>query len=153
MATGFSDTQIGMGRRWSDGPGSLDISQMIASEDDPKQRAFLIVLHSINQSLEANTSTVREISDKLEVHLEAFNEHTAEGEKMMNQGRGAWKIAAWVIGFAQILATGAWVTQRSEMTALAATIHAEVLTQAEMKGRVDSIEKVMQTHITDATRK
>ena len=72
MAPGFSDTQ--MGRRWSDGPGTLDISQMIANEDDPKQRAFLIVLHSINQALEANTSTVREISDKLEIHLEAFNE-------------------------------------------------------------------------------
>lgn len=151
MATGFSDTQ--MGRRWSDGPGTLDISQMIANEDDPKQRAFLIVLHSINQALEANTSTVREISDKLEIHLEAFNEHTAEGEKMMNQGRGAWKIAAWVIGFAQVLATGAWVTQRSDMSILSATIHNEVLQASEMKGRIDVIERTIQTHISDSSKK
>lgn len=144
MATQFTDST---GRRWSDGPGTLDISQMIANEDDPKQRAFLIVLHSINQSLEANTTTVREISDKLEVHLEVYNTHTAEEQKLLNQGKGAWKIVAWVIGLAQLLATGAWVQQRTDMNALNATVHAELLTNSEIKGRVDTLEKAITTHI------
>ena len=151
MAPGFSDTQ--MGRRWSDGPGSLDISQMIANEDDPKQRAFLIVLHSINQALEANASTVREISDKLETHLEAFNEHTAEEQKILNQGKGAWKIVAWVIGVAQVMATFAWVSQRNDMVELNQAVRKETIADAEVKGRVDTLEKTIQTHISEFGKK
>jgi hypothetical protein len=149
MATQFTDST---GRRWIDNASSLDISQMIAAEDDPKQRAFLIVLHSINQSLEANTTTVREISDKLEVHLEVYNTHTAEEQKLLNQGRGAWKIVAWVIGIAQVLATGAWIQQRNDMTLLTATTHSLLLADSEIKGRIDTLEKAVVSHI-DATKK
>jgi hypothetical protein len=149
MATQFTDST---GRRWIDSASSLDISQMIAAEDDPKQRAFLIVLHSINQSLEANTSTVRDISDKLEGHLETYNAHTAEEQKLLNQGRGAWKIVAWVIGIAQVLATGAWIQQRNDMTLLTATTHSLLLADSEIKGRIDTLEKAVVSHI-DATKK
>ena len=134
-------------RRSSDGAGSLDISQMIADENDPKQRAFLIVLHSINQSLEANTNTVREISDKLEGHLEAFGHHVSSEERLINQGRGAWKIFAWVLGIAQALATAGWVTQRNEMHELGATLQAELIADATTKNRLDTVEKALSIHI------
>ena len=94
-------------------PPSLDISQMIASEDDPKQRASLIVLHAISLALEANTNTVRDISVKLEKHLEAFSSHASTEQAMMNQGRGMWKIMAWVLTGAQVIGIGLWTDTRA----------------------------------------
>ena len=131
---------------------TLDISLMIAAENDPKQRAFLIVLHNINLSLEANTTTVKEISEKLEQHLEAFNEHTQEDQKLINQGRGAWKIVAWVIALAQILGTGAWLQQRSDMAALDQTVRKELIEHARVESRVDSMEKTFQTYMSDSKK-
>ncbi len=132
---------------------TLDISLMIAAENDPKQRAFLIVLHNINLSLEANTTTVKEISEKLESHLEVFNQHTEEDQKWVNQGRGAWKIVAWVIGIAQVLATGAWVQQRMDMAALDQTVRKELIEHARTDSRMDSLEKSFQNHISETIKK
>ena len=134
-------------RRSTDGAGSLDISQMIADENDPKQRAFLIVLHSINQSLEANTNTVKEISDKLEGHLEEFGDHVVREEKLLNQGRGAWKIFAWVVSIAQLLATYGWVTQRNDMQELNKTLQTELINEAAMRNRMETVEKSLGLHL------
>lgn len=76
---------------------TLDIESMIAAEDDSKQRAFLIVLNSINNSLVANTSTIRDISEKLETHLTNFDTHTQNEEATLNKGRGAWRVIAAVL--------------------------------------------------------
>lgn len=133
-------------RRSSDGAGSLDISQMIADENDPKQRAFLIVLHSINQSLEANTDTVREINSKLENHLQAFGVHVSNEEQILNQGRGAWKVFAWIVAVVQVLATYSWVQQRGDMQELGKTLQATLITDATMKNRIDQIEKALEIH-------
>ena len=134
-------------RRSSDGAGSLDISQMIADENDPKQRAFLIVLHSINQSLEANTHAVKEINDKLEGHLVAFGDHVVSEERLLNQGRGAWKIFAWIVGAAQVFATYGWVQQKNEMHELTTVIQSELIVQSSMKSRMDAVEKAMGLHL------
>jgi hypothetical protein len=130
-----------------------DISLMIANENDPKQRAFLIVLNSINLALEANTATVREISQKLEHLLDDFDNHVTEDERLVNQGRGAWKVAAWVIGIAQVMATGAWVTQRNEISDLTKAVQAELIVDTQVKARVDVLEKTVASHIDASTRK
>lgn len=85
---------------------ALDIETMIAGENDPKQRAFLIVLNSINTSLMANTSTVREIGSKLDIHLTAYETHVQEESALLNQGKGMWKVGAWVVGIAQVIVIG-----------------------------------------------
>lgn len=130
-----------------------DISLMIANENDPKQRAFLIVLNSINLALEANTATVREISQKLEHLLDDFNTHVTEDERLVNQGRGAWKVVAWVIGIAQVMATGAFVSQRSEISDLTKAIQAELILDTQVKTRVDVLERTVTSHIDASTRK
>lgn len=111
----------------------LDIENMILQEDDLKQRAFLIVLNSINKSLMANTETIREVSEKLESHLENFDSHTREEDARLNKGRGAWKILAWVIGVAQVMALGIWNEARSEIKQINATL-------AQIDTRVSVIE-------------
>jgi hypothetical protein len=97
----------------------LNIEDMIADENDPKQRAFLIVLNSINTSLVANTNTIREISSKLETHLTKFEERTKAEDALVNKGKGAWTILAWVLGVAQVIVGGLWVETRSDINDLA----------------------------------
>ena len=132
----FSDDN----RRASDRAG-IDIDQMIVAEDDPKQRAFLIVLNSINLSLVANTKTVREISDKLEQHLDNFQAHAENEEALMNQGRGAWRVMAWVLGIAQAATIGVGSMIVTEITSINKSFHIHEIKAQQIESRVDEIER------------
>ena len=129
-------------RRETDKLASLDIEQMILSEDDPKQRAFLIVLNSINRSLIANTETIREVSEKLETHLEHFENHTKTEEALVNKGRGAWKVAAWVIGVAQVIGLGIWNEARTEIKDIHLALQKEQTMLMQLESRVLFVEKI-----------
>lgn len=95
---------------------AFDIEHLIAEETDPKQRVYLIVLNNLNNSLVANTETIRSVSQKLDTHLTNFEVYTKDKDALLNKGRGAWKVAAWVLGVAQALAAAGWMTIREEMT-------------------------------------
>ena len=131
-----------LGRRNSD--KSVDIEGMIIEEGDPKQRAFLIVLNAINISLVANTHTVREISEKLESHLDNFQAHTENEDAIMNQGRGAWKVLAWVLGIAQTVTVSVWLMSINEIATINKNFHAHEVKVQQIESRVDSLER--QTH-------
>lgn len=121
-------------------PSVLDISLMIAGEDDPKARAFLIVLNSINLALEANAITVREISFKLETHLITYSADNKVSEEMINKGKGAWKIIAWAIGVAQVVGMAAWIQLRSDLADIATASRSGQITDVRMNGRLDTLE-------------
>lgn len=120
---------------------SGDIEKMIMQENDPKQRAFLIVLNSINNSLIANTNTIREVSDKLESHLAHFEEHTKTEEALVNRGRGMWKIAAWVIGVAQIIGLGIWQQAKTDLSEINASLQREQVQLGKLETRVGVVEE------------
>lgn len=117
-----------------------EIETLIMQEADPKQRAFLIVLNNINKSLLANTHTVRDVSMKLEEHLDNFAAHAAQEEALMNKGRGAWMIVAWVLGIVQVAGLGIWQTARSDLASIAETVNANKAKFAEIMVRIDHIE-------------
>jgi hypothetical protein len=121
-------------------PAVLDISLMIAAEDDPKQRAFLIVLNSINLALEANTVTVKDISFKLETHLLAYNQSTKNSEEIINKGKGAWKVIAWVIGIAQVGCLAAWIQLRTDLTELTTNSRNTQIADVKVNARLDALE-------------
>lgn len=118
-----------------------EIEQLIMQENDPKQRAFLIVLNSINNSLIANTDTIREVSDKLESHLANFEEHTRSEEALMNRGRGAWQIATWVIGVAQVIGLGIWQQAKSDLADINAALQKEQVQMVKLETRVGTVEE------------
>lgn len=130
-------------RRSTDGLDD-DIENMIVEENDPKQRAFLIVLNSINKSLIANTETIREVSEKLEEHLEHFDQHTKAEEALMNKGRGMWIIAAWVIGIAQIAGLYIWQHAREDLAQINAALQREQVEIAQINTRVTNVEKALE---------
>lgn len=79
-----------------------DIEQLIAEEEDPRKRLYLIVMNRINLSLVANTQTIQKVSDKLEAHLESFEKRSKEQDAIVNKGKGAWRVIAVVLGFLQL---------------------------------------------------
>lgn len=122
-------------RRETDKLMSLDIDQMILAEDDPKQRAFLIVLNSINNSLIANTETIKDVSGKLDAHLTSYEKHVEQEDALLNKGRGAWRVMAWVIGAVQMVGLGIWNEARTEIKDINAALRS-------LESRVIVVEKV-----------
>ena len=120
---------------------SLDINQLIADESDPKQRAFLIVLHNINLSLEANTKTVKDIGDRLEEHITKFTDHANNEQIMVAQGKGAWRVMAWVLGVAQLVVIGLWTTVKTDLASLNTHDHQFEVAHIQLVNRVDILEK------------
>lgn len=129
-------------RRATDAAMSLDIDQMIMQEDDPKQRAFLIVLNSINNSLIANTETIKDVSEKLDAHLTSYENHVEQEEALLNRGRGAWKVMAWVISGVQVIGLGIWAMAREEIKAIHVMMQAEQKQLAQLESRVLFVERV-----------
>jgi hypothetical protein len=118
----------------------MDITSMIAAEDDAKQRAFLIVLNSINMSLVANTATIRDISSKLETHLDNFEVHTAAEEALLNKGKGAWKVMAWVVGLVQSLALALWLTISADVNNIHISVQESRDSTSQLGARVLVLE-------------
>jgi hypothetical protein len=136
----FEDSELPK-RRASDRQ-TLNIEDMIANENDPKQRAFLIVLNSINNSLLANTSTIREVSTKLETHLTLFESHAEAEEALMNKGRGAWTVLAWVLGILQVAGFGLWSLARNDLAEIHSSLSALASSDTDMNHRLGLIEQI-----------
>ena len=118
-----------------------DIEALIAEENDPKQRAFLIILNSINASMVANTDATREVADKLDDHLSAFEAKAESDAQLLNQGRGAWKVMAWVFGLAQVFFIAGGGAVLTDLKAIHAELVSNTLSHTELKGRVTALEK------------
>lgn len=118
----------------------MDIEDMIIKENDPHQRAFLVVLNSINISLVANTRTVHDIGRKLEAHLDNFEKHATNEEALMNKGRGAWNVLAWVLSIAQIVLIGIWTSQTADIKHINTVINEHAVSSKQIETRVDAIE-------------
>jgi len=120
----------------------LDIDQLIMQEDDPKQRSFLIVLNSINNSLIANTETIKDVSEKLDAHLTNYENHVEQEDALLNKGRGAWKVMAWVISGVQVIGLGIWAMAREEIKEIHVMMQAEQKQLAQLESRVLFVERV-----------
>lgn len=119
----------------------LDIDSMIAEENDPKQRAFLIVMNSINVSLLANTETIRDISIKLDTHLTNFEEHTATEDALLNRGRGMWKVTSWVLGASQAAVIALSLGAYNHLSGIDSAISVLQVADAKLEARVTAGEK------------
>jgi hypothetical protein len=127
-------------RRRSSDSKSLDIEDMIADENDPKQRAFLIVLNSINNGLMANTTATRDMSDKFDSHLSAYDQRTEAESEMVNKARGAWRILAWVLGACQALVLMLGTALFNDLGEMHTMFRAGQLTDVRLEARIINLE-------------
>ena len=92
-----------------------EIELLIAKENDPKMRLQLMVQNRLNAALIANTETINSVSKRLHEHLTKYEAHTAKNEALINQGKGAWRVVAWVIGGVQVVGLAIWVYANEEI--------------------------------------
>jgi len=118
-----------------------DIEAMIAAENDPKQRAFLIILNSINHALMANTSATAGLSQKFDEHLTKFEEKVEADAVILNQGKGMWRVIAWVLGAAQAIIMALAVYAANDLTAIHAALDRQHEDDVRMELRIKNLEE------------
>lgn len=75
----------------------LDIRELILKTDSPKDKAMLLILLKISESLEANTSMTHEVSTKLDMHLENYIEHEKIDAIRSAQIKTGWRVLSGII--------------------------------------------------------
>ena len=121
-----------------------EIEQMISDENDQKQRAFLIILNSINNTLVASAGLIKEVSVKLEGHLIKYDDRTTADDALLNKGRGLWVAAAWILGLLQVAAVAFFVQLKTEISSLheiaSMNKNTNVTQQAEIVRLLDTLK-------------
>jgi hypothetical protein len=118
----------------------VDIADMIAAENDPKQRAFLIVMQAMNLNLTYNTASTREVSSKLDRHLQHFEERSEREDARINKARGMWKIIAWFLGVAQLGVVSLWININNDLNDLKSDAGKGHLSDVRIEMRLDRLE-------------
>ena len=88
-----------------------EIKHLIRDEPDARTRALLLILARIDDSLRENTRQTQDIGMKLDAHLTRYEEQARSESALREQARGAWRVLACVLSFAQaaLLAGGTWL--------------------------------------------
>ena len=120
----------------------------IAAENDPRQRALLIILQSINRSLIANTRATQdtaaglaEHSENFKKHLSNFEQHAVNEEAIMNKGKGAWWVLTIALTIAQSFVIYAWRDSKFELDAMKTEARAASILHEKLSARIEFLEK------------
>ena len=82
------------------------IEDLILQADNPKDKAFLLILNKIANNLDENTNLTKALSADLKLHRDEFAKHEKDEMALINQGRGFLRAA--VLGLAAIQAGALW---------------------------------------------
>ena len=136
-------------RRVYDSKEQHDIERLIEQENDPKVRLHLMILNRLHLCMVANTESTKEVANmvtkvgtKLDEHLTNYEEHTKQEQALINKGRGAWRVIAWVIGAVQVIGLGIWVKASEEITHMTTVVHVLEQTDARLDTRITVLEKI-----------
>lgn len=77
------------------------IEALIQEESDPRERARLLVLYEIARVLIDNVAAQRETTEEFRAHRLEYDAHVKREEAFLNQGRGVWRVVAWVFALVQ----------------------------------------------------
>lgn len=131
----------------------FDLKQLIAQENDPKMRVLLMLVNNSNDNLAANTlaveaniSAINELANRLDGHLVTFEQRALRDDEIRNQGKGAWRILAWVLGLAQAAGAYVWVDIKAEIKELHLANVSSQKVEASLESRINSIEAVTRTN-------
>lgn len=70
-----------------------DIRQLILETESSKDKAMLLILLKISDNLGANTKMTQGLTEQLTSHISTFAEHEKKEMALINQGRGAFRVA------------------------------------------------------------
>jgi hypothetical protein len=69
-----------------------EILTLINQDNDPRDKAFLLILYRMHQSLAKNTEATMSTAHEIKRYGESFTLHTDEEERVRNQMRGGWRV-------------------------------------------------------------
>lgn len=108
-----------------------EIGELIKQENDPKMRAFLVLLKSIDTSLLATTKLTADVDKQLREHMVAFRVRSEREDELLNKGKGMWKFLSLALGALQAIAVAMLMHVTTELKVLSAAdnvLTARVLT-------------------------
>lgn len=113
---------------------SMNIEHLIGEENDPQQRAILIILNNINLSLMATTETTRSLAEKFDAHMTDY-------EALRNKGVGAWRVFVWGIGIAQAVSFSVCMWMLQDLASLHSQVISGQVTDARHTERIDQMAR------------
>jgi len=74
-----------------------DIRELILQTDAPKDKAMLLILLKISESLEANTQMTHDVSIKLDEHLENYKKHETDDAVRVGSFKTGWRVISGIL--------------------------------------------------------
>ena len=139
-------------RRWDDGDQTAKVATMIAEENDPKQRALLMLIDGTRRAISDNTSVIQEMRSDMRMHRAEFEAHKKEQDRIINQGVGARRMArvAWTV-IAIVLSVSysfvVWTGSRAlnKLDALDTKVHANEADHAKYDAKFEQCDREHET--------
>lgn len=118
-------------------PVQQQIEDLILSADNPKDKAFLLIMNKISLSLDANTILTESLSKDFKAQTSAFQAHEEQELTIVNQSKGGFRVAIVLLAVIQFIG-GAIVKDtldevksiRKDLTSVQRTIEIQ---QAQLK--------------------
>lgn len=118
-------------------PVQQQIEDLILSADNPKDKAFLLIMNKISLSLDANTILTESLSKDFKAQTSAFQAHEEQELTIVNQSKGGFRVAIVLLAVIQFIG-GAIVRDtlnevksiRKDLTSVQRTIEIQ---QAQLK--------------------
>lgn len=84
-------------------PVQQQIEDLILSADNPKDKAFLLIMNKISLSLDANTILTESLSKDFKAQTSAFQAHEEQELTIVNQSKGGFRVAIVLLRVAIVL--------------------------------------------------
>lgn len=101
------------------------IVSLIENTEDNKDKAYLLILMKLNDSLATNTTNISKITDRLSKIVSTVDSHVKITEAYINRGKGWKDTLVWTLGAIQALGVWALISLNTQLK----DIHHEQLTQ------------------------
>lgn len=91
------------------------IVQLIEETDNTKDKAYLLILMKINDSMISNTSSINRVTDEIKEISTAFNIRNKEHDAIINRGKGWRDVLVWGLGLIQTIGIVSLVAFNNEL--------------------------------------
>lgn len=141
-------------RRDTDRRAALDISQMILNEDDPKQRAFLLALHSIEESSRTGNAALlsriesnEKRGDRFEISMVEVIKKMETQVDLINKAKGAGWVTSKLVPVLLFVLSVAVGFVNKEVGAVQAAIL--IQSNSESALRTELVQAINNSNIVD----
>ena len=83
-----------------------EIRELLVNAVSPSDKAYLLILLTIQQNLVSLNSAFLEHRDEFASHRIEFTAHVVEEQQLINRGMGAWLVMTVVLAF--VVSVGGW---------------------------------------------